>query len=798
MEATLDVVLEHIALSANKSCNCLDVNRDNVISFGCSNSVVLYKPLGWDDESHQLVVTFNHHSGKVLCTKWIKKIENGSVCSMDCLLSGSSDKTVAVWNYSKNSEKSSQNVQLSIISILKGHSDSVTSMDVMFISELEMYVIVTTAADSTVKIWLGKDLTAISCIQTIDLKNAFVFDVVLHYLPHSKTPILACASDDFTIKVYVLRTLSENDYQFEKVLDLKGHEDWVRSVDFIDADEKTLYLASSSQDSFIRLWKITQGKDKDNDELKLKKQNFSILVDHDVAHYNVAIDAVLSGHENWVYSVHWHRKANGDLMLLSSSIDKTVVVWTYDNDTAMWVDSVRVGEVGGNTLGFYGAQFSSDGDHIIAHSYSGALHGWDKHKNSWKAGVILGGHMSTVSDIAWEPKFGRYLISVSEDQTARLFSSWKKNSTWHEMARPQIHGYDMQCIALIDSVKYVSGADEKVLRVFDASKNFIHNFESLTSHTIQDLSEQAPEGATVPALGLSNKPVLIKQEPVISNRSEQYIENLFSPVELDQPPPESYLLQNTLWPESRKIYGHVYEIFCVACNYSGTLVASAAKSSQPKHSGIMIWNVSSWKQVCILLGHTLTVTQMEFSPNDKYLLSVSRDRSWILHEVVNSDTVNFEKVAQSEKKTGHSRIIWSCSWSFDSRYFATASRDKKVAVWQVSRQEDSLVKNTTIVDCKEPVTAVAFMTSSLTPNTYHFAVGLESGTVKILKMMPDLSIVVLLQLNTIMSHCLTVKRLKWRPFEDENKENSKTKWLASCGRDHQVKIFKLTFSSKTM
>ena len=41
----------------------------------------------------------------------------------------------------------------------------------------------------------------------------------------------------------------------------------------------------------------------------------------------------------------------------------------------------------------------------------------------------------------------------------------------------------------------------------------------------------------------------------------------------------------------------------------------------------------------------------------------------------------FTLVSHSDRKTGqHARIIWSCAWSSDDRYFATASRDKKVRV----------------------------------------------------------------------------------------------------------------------
>ena len=34
-------------------------------------------------------------------------------------------------------------------------------------------------------------------------------------------------------------------------------------------------------------------------------------------------------------------------------------------------------------------------------------------------------------------------------------------------------------------------------------------------------------------------------------------------------------LQNTLWPEIHKLYGHSYELFCIASSPDGKLVASA-------------------------------------------------------------------------------------------------------------------------------------------------------------------------------------------------------------------------------
>lgn len=69
---------------------------------------------------------------------------------------------------------------------------------------------------------------------------------------------------------------------------------------------------------------------------------------------------------------------------------------------------------------------------------------------------------------------------------------------------------------------------------------------------------------------------------------------------------------------------------------------------------------------------------MKFSPNDKFLLTVSRDRKWSLFED-KQGTGNFELRGCSNPKGGvHARIIWSCEWTGDGKFFVTGSRDKKV------------------------------------------------------------------------------------------------------------------------
>lgn len=64
--------------------------------------------------------------------------------------------------------------------------------------------------------------------------------------------------------------------------------------------------------------------------------------------------------------------------LLSVSMDKTLAVWAFDENSGIWVDLIRLGEVGGNTLGFYGGKFSPDGNSILAQGHNGSFHLWTK------------------------------------------------------------------------------------------------------------------------------------------------------------------------------------------------------------------------------------------------------------------------------------------------------------------------------------------------------------------------------------------------------------------------------------
>ncbi|KAL4682259.1 hypothetical protein H8959_001814 [Pygathrix nigripes] len=530
-------------------------------------------------------------------------------------------------------------------------------------------LIVSAAADSAVRLWSKKG-SEVTCLQTLNFGNGFALALCLSFLPNTDGEYPHVADDDCRIHLFA----QQND-QFQKVLSLCGHEDWIRGVEWA-AFGQDLFLASCSQDCLIRIWKLyiksTSLETQDADNIRLKENTFTIENESVKITFAVTLETVLAGHENWVNAVHWQPVFYKDgvlqqpMRLLSASMDKTMILWAPDEESGVWLEQVRVGEVGGNTLGFYDCQFNEDGSMIIAHAFHGALHLWKQNTvnpREWTPEIVISGHFDGVQDLVWDPQ-GEFIITV----------------TWHEIARPQIHGYDLKCLAMINRFQFVSGADEKVLRVFSAPRNFVENFCAITgkslNHVLCNQDSDLPEGATVPALGLSNKAVFqgdiasqpSDEEELLTSTGFEYQQVAFQPSILTEPPTEDHLLQNTLWPEVQKLYGHGYEIFCVTCNSSKTLLASACKAAKKEHAAIILWNTTSWKQVQNLVFHSLTVTQMAFSPNDKFLLAVSRDRTWSLWKKQDTISPEFEPVfslfAFTNKITSvHSRIIWSCDWS---------------------------------------------------------------------------------------------------------------------------------------
>ena len=90
-------------------------------------------------------------------------------------------------------------------------------------------------------------------------------------------------------------------------------------------------------------------------------------------------------------------------------MDKSLILWTPSDEEAaaegggIWNETVRVGEVGGNTLGFLGCAISPCGSYLVGHSFTGSLHLWRRRDGGhWEPSVVPGGHFGPVEDLDWD------------------------------------------------------------------------------------------------------------------------------------------------------------------------------------------------------------------------------------------------------------------------------------------------------------------------------------------------------------------------------------------------------------
>lgn len=239
-----------------------------------------------------------------------------------------------------------------------------------------------------------------------------------------------------------------------------------------------------------------------------------------------------------------------------------------------------------------------DGASVLAHGHNGAFHLWTLESDdvgddvvddvmgstsaaSWRPRVLTGGHFGPVVDAAFDPS-GAYLVTVSADQTTRVWgpcvtaASAASPTRWREIGRAQVHGYDLTCVAFAGHHEFVTGADEKVLRVFGVPASSLASFGHVLGRAMVAPPRPVPaDSAHTPALGLSNKAAVHggggkragggggggEEEDGDGNDEDAPLP--VQSVVLVEPPLEEALMEGTLWAEVEKLCAAAVVIRCL-------------------------------------------------------------------------------------------------------------------------------------------------------------------------------------------------------------------------------------------
>ncbi|CAJ2508024.1 Uu.00g092100.m01.CDS01 [Anthostomella pinea] len=812
--------VEYLSAGANRHTAVADWSQDGVVAYGADSNIALWRP--HDNAPRGVTSLLAGHTGVVKAVKFLPKAEGED---QSYLLSGADDHSLRIWTLTVDSVAS-------CIQTIHEHTAAVNCIATLHPRGkpgLGTRMFATGAADASIKVWTFDGAEA-RVVQTIKPNPKFFpLSIALSKLDEDgDSLVLAAAGTRDIIQIFVASSTDSPDFQVQATL--SGHEGWIRSLDFTRESSRSnsdLILASASQDKYVRLWRFHQGKELPAATVTgadaslgaflpgKSPSNKAYRLKAGEADFSITFEALLLGHDDWIYSAKWYSVPDtGKLQLLSTSADNTLAIWVADPSSGIWVTTVRVGEISrekgattatGSTGGFWTGLWSPDGTSVTCLGRTGSWRLWNynKEQDQWVPEIGISGHTRAVTGISWSGN-GDYLLSTSSDQTTRLHAGWKTGGpdaaiTWHEMARPQIHGYDLNCIDALGNSQFVSGADEKLMRVFDEPKAVAKLLNKLCDIGGGDHIESMPDAANMPVLGLSNKAIeAVDDDTEVQAANPEADREALDPgstvrksaLDIDHPPFEDSLSRHTLWPETEKLYGHGYEISCLAVSHDGSLIASACKASSINHAVIRLFETEKWTEVKPpLTAHSLTTTRLRFSPDDRFLLSVGRDRQWAVFERDADDRLTY-KLLQSNPK-GHSRMILDAAWApataTDSLVFATAGRDKQVKIWRrkgssTDAAESGIVCVTTITET-HPVTAVDFLHRNTEDGTFLLAVGTETGKVSI-NTIDSTSLAVSSSLNLKPEFCLAkaVLQLAWRPQSTSNE-------LAIAGEDSSLRLY---------
>ncbi|CAI4210392.1 unnamed protein product [Parascedosporium putredinis] len=782
-------MVEYLSTGANRHSAVADWHTNGTLAFGADVNIALWRPE--PSKPRGISAILSGHTGTVKVVKFLPRREGDET---SYLVSGGDDLKLKLWAISDDLST------FTCLQTVDSHSIALTCLAVLKTwSASGPIILASGGADYTIRIWKFES-GLIHHLQTIDTSRDsryFPLSLALTTLGDDpNTLILASAGTRKTIHIFAASTLGGEAPEFQAQATLSGHEDWIRSLDFtLETNQGApgdLLLASASQDKYIRLWRLHQGTQLPelsaaaaSDPLRnaylpgKAPSNKAHRLQVRDKHFSITFEALLLGHEDWIYSVRWHLGPDGVSKLLSTSADNSLAIWEPDSVTGIWASTTRLGEISrdkgattatGSIGGFWIGLWRADGKSMVCLGRTGSWRRWDYSEpdERWLPAIAVTGHTMAITGISWS-KNGEYLLSTSSDQTTRLHAAWtaggERHPTWHEMSRPQIHGYDLNCIDSLRDAEFVSGADEKLMRVFREPRAVAHLLNRLCDLGQTGVDEM-PDAANIPVLGLSNKAVDAPDDalPEIPNSygagndqgnnrgdASETVDTataaLRSALDIDRPPYEDALSKYTLWPETEKLYGHGYEISCLATSHDGTLVASAP-----------------------LVAHSLTTTRVRFSPDDRHILSVGRDRQWAVFARDPADPVRYAPLQLNPK--GHARMILDGAWAPVSEGAPSrsplpgATRPPKRGWLRRARANWSFRWRR--LSSKHPVTAVDFLRSRGKDGHYVLAVGNEAGQVSVYTLDPlNLTVVSEQHLDPSLCPSKSILQLAWQPTKGD-------------------------------
>ena len=586
--------------------------------------------------------------------------------------------------------------------------------------------LIASASDDVIEIW---DSKTGNYIRSIGGLSGSVLDVC--FCPNSKLILSAHGSDytENTIKIWNYETGN-------LVLTLYGHESFIRSAKF-SSDGK--YIVSASDDKTVRIWDSLNGNlihPIKSYSAKINCINFSPDGTHIVSASDDKTIKVwirktgvllytLEGHTGEVNSANYSRDGK---FIVSASIDSTIKIWESGTGKLIRVIKADLGNVSSANFSFSGefivsafsdgsigiwksetgelvrlfkghkslvfhAIFSSDGSNVFSSSLDGTIKIWDS--QTGRLICTTGKHSNNINSARFSPN-GKYVVSASDDSTIKIWdvntgilcnildghadmvtsanyshngevivssSTDKSIKTWKSDTGDLIRSFKGHTDSVISAIfsfddKYIiSSSFDDAVKIWDSSSGDLTPIINSKTDYCEYNASFSPDGKSIVSISenIGGKAIIIRNS-------------------------ETGKIVQILGKNTDNIscvrYSHDSKFIVAAvtenmfCNDNGDIYPNIANNN------IKIWECKTGRLLQVLTAHTDFVNSVCFSPDDKYILSVSDDCTIKVWKKKNA----LFKLFKSIKCRSH----WSsdASYSSDGKSIVSVYNDETIKIWK--------------------------------------------------------------------------------------------------------------------
>lgn len=499
--------------------------------------------------------------------------------------------------------------------ILKGHTRSVN----VAIFNHDGNIAITGSDDMTVKIW---DSMTGSLISTINIGSPVIS---LAISPDDKR--LVVSAKDGSIKSF---SITQDVVAPQDSLAIKGS--YARYVTYNPNGSEVLACYTNGDLLVCKSSNLAQAKsfklnkkgatcisfDKGGKRMALAGTDNTIMI-WDATLFKPIM--VLSGHEDWVRFVNFGSDVES---LVSCSDDKTVRLWNLRTKTCSVVEKLPDWATK--------AEFSPDGKRIISSSRDGVLRIVDV-KTLCEIPEFQIKQSNSLKQFDLSPD-GRRVMTCSTNAIVHIWDCGNPMETGVAMKLSgAVYG-----VSIFDDGKRIAAVSNNgTLGVWDAK-------------TGNNIWKKEKEMGRVTSLSVSPDGKMI----ALSVGAKIRIFNTTNGEELE--------FDNT--------GGHRFWIRNLCFSHDGKTLASAGEDKL-----IVLWDMNNRKVKSRILGHTLGVYAIDFSKDDRRIVTGSADmtiRQW--------ETTNGKQIGNSI--TGHKDVVLSVRYNSNDSLILSSSGDQTACIWE--------------------------------------------------------------------------------------------------------------------